>query len=120
MNIVANGNGCRRRPPRLPSRRLPRAHFPAGRYKVVVQVHLEGSATPGAADLDNMGLFSDSTNVAVLAVPEAKAVLFTSLGDRDRGGGGQGAVGCPGDPGNATTAVVYSATLRAHPDALFP
>ena len=88
-----------------------------GRYKVVVQVHLEGSGTPAAADLDNMALYSDSTEVAVLAVPEAKAVLFTSPEIVVEVASGKKLT--VQAIGNATASVVYSATFRAHPDALF-
>jgi hypothetical protein len=89
-----------------------------GRYRVVAQVHLEGSGTPAAADLDNMALYSDTTEVAVLAVPEAKAVLFTSPEIVTEVAAGK--VLSVQAVGNATASVVYSATLRAHPEALYP
>ena len=114
-DIVANGNASA---PSAGASIAATSALTHGRYKVVVQVHLEGSGTPAAADLDNMALFSDSTNVAVLAVPEAKAVLFTSSEIVTEVAAGK--VLSVQAIGNATTAVVYSATLRAHPDALFP
>jgi hypothetical protein len=94
------------------------AAMTAGRYSVVVQVHLEGSGTPAAADLDNMALYSDSTQIAVLAVPETKSVLFSTPEIVVEVAAAKKlsvqAVG------NATGSVVYSATIRARPLAQFP
>jgi hypothetical protein len=113
-DIVVNGNAAA---PSAGANVVQSAAMQAGRYAVVVQVHLEGSGTPVAADLDNMALFSDSTSVAVLAVPEAKSVLFSSPEIVVEVASGKKlsvqAVG------NATASVTYSATVRAHPQALF-
>jgi hypothetical protein len=65
-----------------------------------------------------MALYSDSTSVAVLAVPEAKSVLFTSSEITVEVASGKKLT--VQAVGNATASVVYSATLRAHPEALFP
>lgn len=89
-----------------------------GRYSVVVQVHLEGSGTPATADLDNLGLYSDSTEVAALAVPEAKSVLISSPEIVTEVAAGK--VLSVKTVGNATASVTYSATIRAHADALYP
>ena len=114
-DIVANGNASA---PSAAASIAATGNLQHGRYRVVVQVHLEGSGTPAAADLDNMALYSDSTEVAVLAVPQAKAVLFTSAEIMAEVASGK--VLSVQAIGNATASVVYSATLRARPDALFP
>ena len=62
-------------------------------------------------------LFIDSTEIAVLAVPEAKAVLFTSPEIVVEVASGKKLT--VQAVGNATASVVYSATFRAHPEALF-
>lgn len=88
-----------------------------GRYQVEVSVHLEGAGTPAAADLDNVGLYSDTTLVATLPVPEAKSVLFTSpevsVDVADTKKISVKAIG------NATASVVYSATMYVRQIARF-
>ena len=114
-DITVNGNASA---PTAGTAVVTSAALTAGRYSVVVQVHLEGSGTPAAADLDNMALYSDTTEVAVLAVPEAKSVLFTSPETLvDVAAGKALSVQAVG---SATASVTYSATIRAHPQALYP
>jgi hypothetical protein len=114
-DTVVNGNASA---PSAGTAVVQSAALVAGRYLVTVQVHLEGSGSPAAADLDNMALYSGATEVAVLAVPEAKSVLFTSAEiSVDVASGAALSVQAVG---NATASVTYSATIRAHPQALYP
>lgn len=108
-DIVVNGNASA---PAAAATVAQSAALPGGLYQVSVSVHLEGAGTPAAADLDNMELLSDSTAVAVLPVPESKAVLFSSPAFLVNVADGKKLTVAA--VGNATASVVYSATMYIH------
>jgi hypothetical protein len=80
-----------------------------GLYAVQVSAHLEGSGTPGAADLDNIALYVATTEVSALPVAEAKSVLFaTPFINVEVPAGDTLSVEAVG---NATSEVVYAVTM---------
>jgi hypothetical protein len=89
------------------------AALPAGQYAVICSVHLEGSGTPAAADLDNLALYSGTTEIGQVSVPEAKAVLFIS--PEIRVDVAASAVVSLQAVGNATASVTYAAVMRLRP-----
>lgn len=93
------------------------AALASGRYRVTVAVHLEGSGTPAAADLDNMALYSGTAKIGVLAVPEAKSVVTSSPElVIDVASGDKVSVQAVG---NATASVTYAAQLTVRTEALY-
>jgi hypothetical protein len=114
-DIVVNGNASA---PAAGAAVVQSAALQSGRYLVSVSVHLESAtATPASADLDNMALYSDTTEVAVIPVPEAKSVLFSTPWLEV--GVASGKKLSVQAVGNATSALVYSATMYIRPQALF-
>lgn len=93
------------------------ADLASGKYSVVVLVHLEGSGTPAAADLDNLALYSGATEVGQISVPEAKSVLFTSPDIQVDVAAG--AVLSVAAVGPATASVTYAVVMRVRQLAQF-